>query len=267
MEQLQNGVLFFLLIALLLLYSAARSFGKRFRQEGGRARKTQGLSSLAWQLLLVACLTAQYQEGSWTLVSVGLESGGAWLPASILGAMLYMPLAVLAVVLYKSAGYGEALRLLTRQDTRRTWPSRRIQKVFFLIALLLNPFTEELVFRGVLVHQLGMVTGSVPLAAGLGLMLCLVGHLHQGILASPFHAAFFATTVLLLYTRLGLAGAIGLHFVADVAPQTGFLKALWRRDRKTLSRKPRTNALRQVSTKAASQPSGSAEPGLPDKAS
>jgi membrane protease YdiL (CAAX protease family) len=240
-----GGFLLFLSVEVLLFYAVvqwARSRRFRLGQTGGRPRRTQARSWLVWQLLLVASIAATYHEGDWTLSSVGLESEWGWLPSAILGAAAYIPLLVFIVSAYRLARQRDALPLAALQVIRGSWPSRRIEKLFFLLALLLNPFTEEFVFRGIIVHQLGTDILPLPVAAGLGLALFLLAHLYQGGQAIPFHTAFFGTTIILLYSPLGLAGCIGFHIVGDFYPWAFFFLALRRRDRNALRWKPRPNS-------------------------
>ena len=89
-------------------------------------------------------------------------------------------------------------------------------------AMLLNPFVEEFLLRGVLVHLVGHLGGQWTLAIGAGLIVNVGLHAYQGRALVPWHTAFYAAAVALLLSDVGLWGAIGLHFAGDVVPLLSF---------------------------------------------
>ena len=98
-------------------------------------------------------------------------------------------------------------------------PRAPSQKVLACIAIiLLNPLTEEAMFRGVLVYHFSNTSGYVILPLVLGFAANVFNHTHQGARLQVFHACFFAVAVALLYSPLGLLGAIGFHFGGDLVP-------------------------------------------------
>jgi hypothetical protein len=85
---------------------------------------------------------------------------------------------------------------------------------------------EELLFRGVLVYQTSLVLGSAWLPIAAGLAATIGNHWYQGRQAMLFHIPFFAIVVALLFSPLGLAGAIGFHVAGDVLPMFWFRQQL-----------------------------------------
>jgi membrane protease YdiL (CAAX protease family) len=88
----------------------------------------------------------------------------------------------------------------------------------------MNPIMEELVFRGIAVHLFDVATGLTGLAISMGCMACILLHSYQGIVALPFHVAFYACSIAVLYSPLGLVGCMGLHFVGDLLPTLSKLR-------------------------------------------
>ena len=82
----------------------------------------------------------------------------------------------------------------------------------------LNPFTEELISRGIMVLLLGRLVESNAFAIILGFVLNLGVHLYQGSRALRLHALFYVAVILLLYSPFGLTGAFGFHFAGDLVP-------------------------------------------------
>ena len=88
----------------------------------------------------------------------------------------------------------------------RCW---RILHLFDLVVF--GSILEELVYRGFFVYLLGGLIGNVVVALSIGLALCLCLHLYQGVHRLGRHVAFYVIVVTLLYSPLGLGGAIGFH--------------------------------------------------------
>ncbi|MCK6480815.1 MAG: CPBP family intramembrane metalloprotease [Planctomycetes bacterium] len=106
----------------------------------------------------------------------------------------------------------EFLRGMRRLIARTPGARRHI-----LLSLLVNPFTEEFAYRGILVLVLSRFTG-VPLALLLGLAICLAAHLYQGPSHLSFHGLFYFLSVALLFSEGGLWAAFGFHFAGDLLP-------------------------------------------------
>jgi hypothetical protein len=73
-------------------------------------------------------------------------------------------------------------------------------------------------FRGILVHQLGILINNNWLAITLGLFVNIGNHIYQGKLQIATHVTFFTIVVALLYSPFGLIAAIGFHFAGDIYP-------------------------------------------------
>jgi membrane protease YdiL (CAAX protease family) len=59
-------------------------------------------------------------------------------------------------------------------------PRQKLQKVLLMIdTCILNPVTEELMFRGILVHQLGLYINNHWLAITLGLLVNIGNHIYH----------------------------------------------------------------------------------------
>lgn len=171
-------------------------------------------------------------QGLWRPAFVGLEPPTPPWTSLLAGASLYL------LVFLWSVGrrvtdeeYEAHVRVLAMLSPRGRTAKRQV-----LAALTLNPLTEELLSRGVIV-LVGATLIGAPAAVLLGLVLCLGVHLYQGPATLPFHGAFFLVTVALAFSPLGLWGAIGLHLVADLWPSLSMRAVLtgWR-DRRRLRR-------------------------------
>jgi membrane protease YdiL (CAAX protease family) len=120
------------------------------------------------------------------------------------------------------------------------WPRSRRDKVYaFFAVCFLNPFTEELLFRGILVHQFDQVIGTPYLPLVVGLLVNLGNHLYQGPQAMLTHIPFYCLAVGMLYSPAGLVGCFGLHFAGDWFPVMGMKKELksYQRDFRKANRK------------------------------
>ncbi len=87
-----------------------------------------------------------------------------------------------------------------------------------LAVLLINPFTEELLYRGFLVYYLGNLLDSVWLFSILGVAVCLLVHFYQGARMLHFHAMFCVASILILFSPAGIVGCFGFHLAGDLFP-------------------------------------------------
>ncbi len=111
------------------------------------------------------------------------------------------------------------MRLVAIRGNLRVWPRDRAGKQFaMLFIMVFNPFTEELVMRGILIHQWGLMLGSPAIPIAIGLLLNGALHWYQGWRMQLWHAMFFCIAVILLYSPWGLAAAITAHVFGDVMP-------------------------------------------------
>jgi membrane protease YdiL (CAAX protease family) len=173
---------------------------------------------LGLQLVLGFTLLFTYLEGGWSLTAVGVT--GALSPgiAFALGFACYLPFRSICHLAWRLGG-SSAVDEIAFLAARAGWPRHPAAKAVDVVATcLLNPVTEELMYRGILVLLFGSLIGSYVFSISIGLLLCLGAHLYQGPRQLPYHALFYAFTVALLFSPLGLVGSVGLHFAGDLLP-------------------------------------------------
>jgi membrane protease YdiL (CAAX protease family) len=92
----------------------------------------------------------------------------------------------------------------------------------YVSVCVLNPLNEELIYRGVLIFAFGNLIGDFTIVIPAAFLLNLVVHLYQGVGTLLFHALFFLTAVAILFSPLGLLGAVSFHFAGDLIPIATF---------------------------------------------
>jgi membrane protease YdiL (CAAX protease family) len=220
----------------------AAQLGKHFRFP-----KSSAAGVAFWQFGLLVFLWGFHGSGAWTLSSVGVSSvvSPAVAFATGLGEYYLFSLLVRAV----SWGLGMELalsRAALRANSMLLHDDKAQRTVSVGILVLANPVTEELVFRGLLVHQFHVLGAPLWLAIAIGAVVSLINHAYQGRALALFHLAFYGCVVALLYSPVGLVGAIGMHFGADLWPLTGFgrnlrtYRAMRRRARRASASAPQT---------------------------
>jgi hypothetical protein len=178
------------------------------------------LRAFGWrQVFLAAMLVYTYVHGDWTAASVGIHSPHLWLESILAGEVAFLALMLGYMLLLRVTGLMQVMRLAATRGNLTVWPRRRSHKVFAVVFIMgFNPFTEELVMRGILVHHWGLLLGSAVIPIVVGLVLNGLLHWYQGWRMQPWHAMYFATAVALLYSPWGLAAAITAHVLGDVLP-------------------------------------------------
>ena len=175
-------------------------------------------SVLLTQLILVFFLSISYVDG-WNFESVGLKFELSSILSLIVGVICYT---IFVLGLNKILKFFKLFDDVEDESYRtmlKIIPRQKLQKIMFLLAVwMLNPLTEELMFRGILVHQLGIFLNNHWLAIILGLIVNLGNHIYQGRLQIITHTISYTFVVLLLYSPIGLIGAIGFHFAGDIYP-------------------------------------------------
>ncbi|HTU66439.1 MAG TPA: CPBP family intramembrane glutamic endopeptidase [Steroidobacteraceae bacterium] len=171
------------------------------------------------QLLFVAVAWATFAAGDWTWRSVGVPARFRWEEVVLVGEVAFLGVILVnLLVLFLGRRLGP-MRLTAVRGNLRAWPRRRDEKWIAGIAIMVfNPFVEELVMRGILIHHWGLVLGSpvVPVIVGFGLNGAL--HWYQGWRMQLWHALFFVAAVTLLYSPWGLPAAMVAHVFGDVLP-------------------------------------------------
>lgn len=185
-----------------------------------------GTSLLIWQLLLVGIVLWGFWHGGWDVASVGITPMHPIIAFAI-GLLLYCLLALVMQLTLAHMGRLPYVRARNLAAMAYIWPRSPREKVYaFLAVCFVNPFTEEFLFRGILVHQFHQVTDSVYLPVAVGLLATLGNHLYQGPQAMLTHIPFYCLALGLLYSPAGLVGCFGLHFAGDWFPVVNMKKVL-----------------------------------------
>jgi membrane protease YdiL (CAAX protease family) len=178
-----------------------------------------GRHRLVLNCALLLVVATGLHNGELSSQSLGLATPFHPLAALGAGALVYAAWVGLLVGVARWLGIGDTLEDRTLQALALIVPRGRGDKVLSWIAVgLLNPVVEELVFRGILVHHLGDVTGYVAGTVVLGFVANAANHAYQGISLQGAHAAAYTCIIGLLFSPFGLIGAIGFHFGADLVP-------------------------------------------------
>ena len=191
-----------------------------------RAPHPAGFNLLVWQLMLCGWLAGIAYPEQWSWPTVGLKTAVPVAASAVLGFAVYGAFLALLIVWARLRGYGQLLDGTVRSMAALI-PRGRGQKAMAWVALcIFNPVIEELLFRGVLVYQTALAVRSVwwPIAAGL--IVNIGTHWYQGARSMRIHVPFYFISVALLFSPLGLAGAIGFHVAGDVVPMLSFRRQL-----------------------------------------
>jgi len=174
----------------------------------------------------VIALFVGYRGGAFTAESVGASTRVPALVAFATGFGEYFLFQYLWAAGLGVLGLSERVWVAVLRANAAAQPRHRLERIgVALLVMFVNPVTEELMTRGLLVHQLAL---SVPtgLAIALGAVVNAIHHAYQGWTLAPVHLLFYAATIALLYSPLGLFGAIGFHFAADAMSVVGQRKSL-----------------------------------------
>lgn len=196
------------------------------------ARRLPGSAVISFgvrQLVLVAVLAYTWHAGAWDAASVGVHHPDLWMESVLAGEIGFLALIVGYSLLLWLGRRIPAMRLAAVRGNLRIWPRTRALKIVATIFFVVfNPFTEELVMRGILIHQWGLLLGSPALPIVVGFALNSLLHGYQGWRMQFWHALFFAVAVGLLYSRWGLIAAITAHVFGDLAPVISLRRQLLR---------------------------------------
>lgn len=175
-------------------------------------------SALFIQMILVFFLYISYIDG-WNFESVGLKFELSPILSLIVAVICYTIFVLGLNKILKVLQVYEDVEDASYRTMLKLIPRQKLQKIIFLLAVwMFNPLTEELMFRGILVHQLGIFINNHWLAIILGLIVNIGNHIYQGRLQIITHTIFYIFVVSLLYSPIGLIGAIGFHFAGDIYP-------------------------------------------------
>jgi membrane protease YdiL (CAAX protease family) len=176
-----------------------------------------GSRCLRYQLVMVLALWVLYPE-SWTFSTVGVV-GDFPIADFFVGVFAYGVLILLLHLIFRMGGVHDSQADNSMINMAAIWPREPRQKVAMWIGVcLLNPVTEELMFRGILVYQLSEAIGNTELPLLLGFFVTLANHAYQGPRSVFLHALYYVFAVGLLFSPMGIMGAIGMHFAGDIVP-------------------------------------------------
>jgi membrane protease YdiL (CAAX protease family) len=173
---------------------------------------------LLWQLVLAMWLVLLL-DGQATPESLGFKPGASLPAAFAVGVAAYALFVIALTAAIRASGAYDVVCDGNFRAMASIMPRSRRQQVTTILALcVFNPVTEELLYRGILVHQLAIAIDSLGLALLLGLAVTLGNHAYQGLQAATTHLPFYLIAVALLYSPWGMAAAIAFHFAGDVFP-------------------------------------------------
>lgn len=171
------------------------------------------------QLALVGLLAYMFERGAWTPESVGLRPETPLLECILAGEIAFLLVVLVNLAILRVSGTFRSMRLVAVRGNLRVVPRGRAAKwAMAIFIMVFNPFTEEIVMRGILIHQWGLLLGTPAIPIAVGLVLNGALHWYQGWRMQMWHALFFCAAVTLLYSPWGLAAAITAHVFGDVLP-------------------------------------------------
>lgn len=176
-------------------------------------------SFLAGQVFLAVILSALLVGDPETQLLIGFSEDFDALIAIAIGLATY---AITLFIFNAGAhllGVTDSLNFAAGRVMHYLRPRRKADYWRFYTGLcLLNPFVEEIVYRGILVSLLAYAVDNVFLAIAVGLTASIAAHLYQGWVLMPFHLLFHGTAIALLFSPGGLISCIAFHVAGDVVP-------------------------------------------------
>ena len=187
------------------------------------------------QLILLAVAVLFGVLGGFSLYDLGASERFHPVTAFGIGFAAYFVVLVIIEAAAAVFGVRERLHDLSFETMRLLWPRDPQQKILAVAGVcLINPFTEELIYRGVLVDHFGHLIGNIWLAASIGFVLSIAAHMYQGSWSVPFQMMFHGAAVLLLLSPAGLIACFGFHFAGDLVPVVMMRRSMieWRERRR-----------------------------------
>ena len=210
-----HAIALFALLEIPLLI-ATISLAAQRREDQPRRSSVQAWQNAGWYLMLLGMIVWAFCTGMIDNKSIGLRLDSP-VRSLVYGWLGWAVVQVASMLLqqFRAAEYrlSEFVRL-----QRFLWPRSRWGRLGVIVSLCLNPITEEVMTRGVMVVLLSTASGSVAVGVAVGMAICLLNHLYQGWRSLPGHAIYFAVTAILAFTEGGLGAAIVCHFIADLTP-------------------------------------------------
>ena len=208
-------VLFFLVYTTALAVRVALRRQPLPRRLSNAALRSFG----ARQVLFVVVLCLGFLSGGLSAGSVGIPHRIRWPETILAGEIAFLAVLVGNLLLMLALRRLGPMRLVAARGNLRAWPRGRPDKwLAAVVIMVFNPFVEELVMRGVLIHQWGLILGSPVLPIITGVVLNGALHWYQGWRMQAWHAMYFTVAVWLLYSPWGLPAAMAAHVLGDVLP-------------------------------------------------
>jgi hypothetical protein len=171
------------------------------------------------QLTFVAVLLVGFFTRAWTPATLGISDERPVIEQVLAGEIAFLAVIIAwGAAVFAAGKLGSARKHASRANLG-IWPRGRAQKwAAGLLIMAMNPFTEELAMRGVLIHHWALDLGSPAWPIATGFVLNALLHLYQGWRLQLWHALYFVVAVTLLYSPWGLGAAIVAHVLGDVVP-------------------------------------------------
>lgn len=192
---------------------------------------------LALKLILAIAIIAYFLFTDADPSDFGFANLGLlWPLAFLAGVAAYFVFIYAYTAVTQLSGIHDTLVAEAYAGARSLWPRSARKQNMLRAVLTINPFTEELVYRGVLVYYAGNLFERPITFIVVGLAVCLLAHVYQGLRMLWFHFGFYFLAIVLLFSPLGIVGAFGAHLAGDYYPLTKFREQMnaYRSERRRL---------------------------------
>jgi hypothetical protein len=200
-----------------LWYSVQLKSG-RARRQVPRATWSGQVHALLSFTFVALVLLATYGR-VWNFAEIGFRTTPPWNWTILLGLLCYRFLHLTEGWL---ARMFEGPAEQSASVFQRVWighfvPRGRLaQAMQVLLVGFVGPLHEEIVYRGFFVFMLSNLTGRAEIGIACGLILCVMGHLYQGVRSIPSHVLFYAASVALMFSPAGLLTALVMHIANNL---------------------------------------------------
>lgn len=152
----------------------------------------------------------------------------------VVGLLAYITFILIYDRVIKKLGMYNSMVVSSYLTHRKIIPRSKRGKKQLFVGLMLNPFSEEFIYRGFLIFYLGELIEFHPLMIAIGLIVCVLIHTYQDLKNIYFHAGFCAISIFLLYSEFGLIACVSFHVLGDLYPAFQFKRLIgeWKRVRR-----------------------------------
>jgi membrane protease YdiL (CAAX protease family) len=158
---------------------------------------------------------------------IGIKYNYSFLSSFLIGILIYFIFIAILKLTIRLPKFNSIKNTNNYLVFRQILPRNKSAKLYFIISVcILNPFIEEIIYRGILVYYIGNYFNIYWLSIIIGLVFCLGVHLYQGVYNMYFHLLFYFISVALLFSPLGLVASFGLHFAGDIFPTLNIRKSI-----------------------------------------